>query len=490
MDYSSILNTICDLETQFPVNNWKLDGTPIWPLLRIQLNFALRDRMVLSNRTNAPKIECIKNNYQALPTNWNHNVNAIFYSKSHYREKLNDLYWDRHCDPLRMILEKQGNSTILIESSGTSQHKYPVAFEESFYTDPNDSKNTRSSLFKTRERIERLRLKLSGARWDKYEQFLKELIQLGIKPNNYKSFSRKTTIKRFLKLKSKSTNIQKFLQQSKPKIVFITCYYVTESLAVVWACRRLKIPIVDIQHGMQYNSAYQNWTAKTLGNLSFCPTHFWVWSSDDKNKLDKWVTNTNTVTCIQGGYPWSNLVRATHPQVFNNPLKKLKGDRKLGLITLPTYEPDIQGYLVDAIKRSSQKILWLIRTHPRIPEAGKACIEKFDIASINSETLAYASNTPLVALLGDCDLHLTWESSVIHEAYLLDIPSIAIERDAEIIFPAAKEAGLLLIANENTLLEKINKLSDSSLQSANKSPIEEDSVLSSLIRDAQSIYSR
>jgi hypothetical protein len=488
MDFSSILKRIYDIETRLPVNDWKLDQTPIWPLLRIQLHFALLNRMDLTGKINIQPKGSIKNNHRELPEQWNHTVDAVFYSKSHFREELNGVFWNRHCDPLRVALEEQGISTILFERSGSRQHQYPVACEESFYTDPNNSINTGASPFEIRKIIERLQLRMS-AKWDKYELFLEELSKLGINSVSCKSFSKESIIKRFFKLRKRSASAEGFLRIAKPRVVFITCYYGAESLAVVWACRRLKIPIVDIQHGMQHHAAYQNWTAKTLGDLSFCPTHFWVWSKDDKSKLDTWIMNFTSISAIRGGYPWAKLVRTEKKSSsFNHSLKALQGDKKIGLISLPGYEPDIPDYLIDAVKRSSKRILWLVRTHPRLPETGKVCIEKFEIASINAEALALASNTPLITLLEDCDFHLTWESTVIHEAYLSGVPSIAIEPDAEMIFPEVKAAGFLLIANETTLLKEINKLSGSAMKSTQEPPHEDCNVLSSLIRDAPAIY--
>ena len=487
MDFSSMLERICDIEARFPVNSWKLGKTPIWPLLRVKLYFALRNSTLLTNNANTPAPKDVKNGLPEKTAKWNGKADVIFFSRSNYREELDGVFWDRHCDPLRMAIEKKGISTVLFESAGPCGHRFPVALEKSFSTTSNDFKKPNISTAKLHKKFGLFRPSLT-TNWDEYDFFLEELSRLNLKFKELKKFSKKSVVNKYLSLKSRSAESEKFLRKAKPKIVFITCYYSAKSLPTVWACRRLKIPIVDIQHGMQHHAAYQNWTAKTLGDLSFCPTHFWVWSNGDKKKLDKWVTNTASVNTITGGYLWADLIR-THGKEcsLDHTILKSKGNRKIGMISLPTYEPQIPDYLIEAVKKSSDQILWLIRTHPRLPNIGKICIEKFETDIINSQTVAFASNTPLIKLLGICDLHLTWESTVIHEAHLSGVPSIAIEPDAETIFQKAKDAGFLIIANEKTLLKEISHLSESEAPPAKETEMHDLDTLSSLIRDAQTM---
>ena len=237
---------------------------------------------------------------------------------------------------------------------------------------------------------------------------------------------------------------------------------------------------------MQHHAAYQDWTIKTLGDLSFCPTHFWVWEDSDQKKLDQWITQTPDTNSLVGGYPWARFLRnQSQTNDFIEKLQQLTANRKIGLISLPTYKANIPDYLVDAIQQSSNQILWLVRTHPRMPQMGEICIRRFQLASINEETLTLASETPLVSLLGNCDLHLTWESTVIHEAYLSGVPSIAIEPDAAAIFPAAISSSLLSIADQATLLKRINQLLEQPIKANPENTAKEQDALSSLIRDAQ-----
>ena len=476
MDFTSMLDQICDLERRFPVDRWKLGNTPIWPTLRVQLYFALRDSSLNDSNINKRTEQAPR----AAPSKQLcSRVDALFYSRSHFRENFNGTFWDRHCDLLRKNLEQRGITTALLESASSRPHRYPVELEESFFEDP------KISFSKTTMRFYKMKLSI-GASLAGYEDFRTELKTLPIRQKTLSQFKEKALISRFAQLQILSKKAANSLRKTKPKIVFITCYYSLPSLAIVWACRRLKIPIVDIQHGMQHHAAYQDWTVKTLGDRSFCPTHFWVWGESDKEKLDKWITTTSNTKSLIGGYPWASFVRS-HNQTnrYVEKLQQLKANRKIGLISLPTYKAEIPDYLIDAIKQSSNQVLWLIRTHPRMPEMQEICIQKFQLASINEETLTLASETPLISLLDNCDLHLTWESTVIHEAHLSGVPSIAIEPDAATIYPEALSLGSLVIANHTTLLKQINQQLTYPTEAKKENKAKEEDALSSLLLDAQ-----
>ncbi len=52
MDYTKIIEIISKIEEKFPVDAWTIDNLHIWPLIRIELRFKLRNLITVSRKNN------------------------------------------------------------------------------------------------------------------------------------------------------------------------------------------------------------------------------------------------------------------------------------------------------------------------------------------------------------------------------------------------------------------------------------------------------
>ena len=83
---------------------------------------------------------------------------------------------------------------------------------------------------------------------------------------------------------------KRVLARVRPKLVFVTCWYATESMACILACNELGIPSIDIQHGIQeFHVAYARWNRVPNGGYELLPTYFWCWSEAEASVIRGWA---------------------------------------------------------------------------------------------------------------------------------------------------------------------------------------------------------
>jgi hypothetical protein len=226
------------------------------------------------------------------------------------------------------------------------------------------------------------------------------------------------------------------LSRLSPKVVFVMCYFTPVVMAFIRAARQLGIKSVDIQHGCQgpHHSLYSQWTKIPAEGYDLIPDFFWVWGEKSKENILRGQPNgcRHHQPVVGGnlwlakyqqkaGYPESPQVRE-----FFDSLKKY---RKVILFTLQPLAEPIPAHVLEAMRRSPQDWLWLIRAHPlyksELPKIEKLLHQN----NIDNFETKMSSDFPLYLIFQGIDHHITCGSSCGFEAITFDIPNTIIDRN-------------------------------------------------------------
>lgn len=219
---------------------------------------------------------------------------------------------------------------------------------------------------------------------------------------------------------------------------YVICYYDAIMLGVVRAFRRLGKPVWDVQHGHlgATHDAYNNSNAYSIGS-NFQPTGFVVWDKSFGEYLEatlgaRWES---TEYLHLRAVPQA-AVRDTKPTI----LYSLQWD------TLPAQE-------VLAAVRHFSNAQWIFRLHPyqRRPPPELDVLRSLPNASLVD------SSEPLATALLRCDLHLTHNSSVVHEAAALGKPSLFLDPQLVQRFAPEIDKGLAGFVRLGELTDALDK---------------------------------
>ncbi|WNB16855.1 hypothetical protein [Marivirga arenosa] len=338
---------------------------------------------------------------------------ALGISHNSFRTNLDNTIYDKALDPLLDIFG-QGEG-ILVEmnhriSSGNEFYKnsriLPLNFIEKIA----------SKLFKKEH-------SLSVDLMQK--KALNELIE------NFCSISSKTDtqkIKRLIK-----SDILKFfiwirlsriiLNLIKPKFLFTYSFSSVSTGAFIAVANSMKIKTIDIQHGpvgwQHFNYRYLKSNNENI--IYPEPKFFFVWDKYSFNIMSEIIDKERL---ILAGNRWHKFILdLSYRNEYN-----FQRNKKYILYTLQPVEPIIEDFIMEAIERSKEDFIWLIRYHPRMNDQQKKQIsdnlEKF--TKIGVVSLDYSNNTALPEILLNCDVHITKYSGSTLEACSFKVPTVII----------------------------------------------------------------
>jgi hypothetical protein len=245
---------------------------------------------------------------------------------------------------------------------------------------------------------------------------------------------------------------EQVLSNAKPRACFVVCYYHVPAMALIWASRRLGIPSVDLQHGMQAGPPYARWTKVPPGGFETLPEIFWNWNASDAEGIREWSeASASPHRAVVGGYPWLDRFLTTKASTTSGvtPVAKYAKRPLRILFSMPTFSYELPSWVVSAIRASSREWEWWFRLHPRqlqsrsglerILRAGD-CTVRFEIDS--------ATARPLPLVLQDVDVHVTHSSAVTIEAEYFGLRTVALSPDSARSFANQANAGTLVVATD------------------------------------------
>jgi|GEM_PF-6765037 len=126
--------------------------------------------------------------------------------------------------------------------------------------------------------------------------------------------------------------MERWLNQARPKLVCVDCWYGWAPLAAVIAARRMDIRVCDIQHGIQEfgHYAYHGWKE------AYCsmPDSYWVWGERAAGLIKG---GPGDFAVLQGGNLWLNMWRSNSSAFVREErdrVRKIVAGRRSTLVTL------------------------------------------------------------------------------------------------------------------------------------------------------------
>lgn len=448
MNFTEGIDFLNKCERELPVNEWKIDGSHVWPLLRIDISFKLYDLSSSNNTSHCNIIAYIKSickplfNTLKIKLLDRQHENAIapadvFIMGDMERRNfltLDGTKLDYVLDPINKVLTE--NNIRVLRCENTKGYVHIPRFTNSVIIDSSMLKLRLLSRFKSLFcRIDH-NIEMSG-----YDELILWCKRLNIVPFNIASLC--STIEHMHNLEKYYIEI---LQRVKPKVVIYTLWYAADMMAFSSACHKCNIPVIEIQHGMAGGSgshaAYNKWCNIPKEGYGGVPDYFWAWTEADKQAFDEW--NGPHPQAFVAGQPsymlWGDEVFRNKYNALLNP-SIVQGKKHL-LVSLQfgTVLPDWLAVYINEHKQYQ----WWIRFHPRVDKAQTDFVKKLSNAEhIDIDT---PNRLPLEILLANCVANITSHSSVVVDAVNFGIKSIVINNNGQDAYSKEIATGNVLVA--------------------------------------------
>lgn len=219
----------------------------------------------------------------------------------------------------------------------------------------------------------------------------------------------------------------------------VVVYYNAMMLGIVCAFRRLGKPVWDIQHGYigPQHDAYNNTEAYVLDS-NYKPTGFLVWERHFGEYLEAAL-----------GLPWQST---DYHHLRTHEFSGSEGYDGFTILYSLQWGTPVPDEVQVAVEHFAGAVNWVFRMHPAEP-ADRPDLEW--VLGMKSAAIADTSQ-PLPVALRSCDLHVTYNSGVAHEAAMLGIPTLFL--DPGFSRRAVKEisSGLAFFVDDDKLISAID----------------------------------
>ncbi len=457
MNNSEIMALINDLESRYQVDRWTFDNIYVWPFIRVVLSFNLfhhyhagspsggspstspGSRILRLAKSNLMFLGAFVRDFRmnACP---NGTADVVFFSDGISFTLLEGRWYEKFCDPLIGILKRQHRTTFLV--TPLDGYAVPRATPSLFVQPCIDLVKIKNYLFPKPADV-------SNEFSDEHPRCCTYLAGQGI-PVPLMPFRMVLAYTRMIQ--GIAGRYCSLLARLRPSIVFLVSFYGIEGMAVNLACRKLGIPSVDLQHGVQGDShaAYAQWSKLPAAGYELLPSFFWCWSEKDAAAIRKWGASVSQWHhAVAGGNVWLTLwqdgsdpVVARHDVVLRQALARHPGSINI-LVTLQPGLADqsILADLLQAARRGRPEWRWWFRLHPCMLQERERIRVLLQRNGITRYELDLASDPPLYALLRNVELHVTHSSSTVIEAGQFSIPSIITHAFGTDLFPDEVRSG-------------------------------------------------
>lgn len=444
MNISEIMDCIHEVEQKIPVHEWSYKGMDIWPILRAKLYFDLFNKHnFASESTNTsarPKVlfDITKQVVKSLPAFakaiykfiTSKKIDAIFLADPSYI-LWNGKYYQRFVDPEIEYLLDAGKTAITITS--TQAHYKPLHSPTLELFIPILTVKIFSKIC--------TRTIKDIAKTQNLKSLNIHLESLGLE-----AISQKKLTNIILKYHLISQLYQVILQKFSPAAAFVVSYYDNENMAFVHACRKLAIPIVDIQHGAinNFHACYGGMKNVPNNGYNTLPTVFACWDKKSANCINSWANlSRGKHTAVVHGNKFMHKVLSQKNRFehkFRSMQNKFAPEYNIILTLQTNYE--ITTFLQKMLELSPTNYFWWIRLHPMLNEQESKRIKATldSLHDLQYDTDSATSNT-LYEVLPLMDVHITLNSSVVIESSQLGIPSIVCEETGYKYYQAEFESG-------------------------------------------------
>lgn len=431
MDPATVLDLLNEIESSFPVLDWVIDDVHVWPVVRLRLAFDLNEFYATPESTErgfAGQLRGKLSFAREASAGAIRRLGAILVDPRGERLKarpadvlllgygwaatpIGDGWMDRVCDPVAACFREHGLATLSLRY----QHEYRVPrVERTGFIQP------ALDWAVLRRRRVRPDSQLEG--YDELRQWIAARRTGTVLP------SRRELVDQMAVIRSMERVFRRWLVRTSASVGLTASYYGPAGMAFDLACRSLKIPSVDVQHGFggDMHFAYSRWNAVPSTGFAVLPSIFWCWDDSDVASIERWGG-----TAIRGGNTFlarwrTGLVPGAERLRAEVAARAQSDARRNVLWTLtPTLERgEHLAMMIEVVRKTQDTWRWWIRAHPTMLDQLPSCIRELtgiDVRAIESDL---ANTMPLYAVLDAMDRHVTHSSSVVIEARAMEVPSI------------------------------------------------------------------
>ncbi len=459
---------ISKIEMEFPVNKLSYEGIKIWPLIRWMHVY----KKPISSKVNKEKLK--------------RSINPI-------RKKILgglNFFYNVYLHPIKAkIIDKQGNSSIsskesdilaITKSADRNEYvegKHFCRFIDSLFYFTTCSKKTLEFSFVRSFNMPRyypssiISSKLANAflksiilnhfNFSKIEiDYLDEYIQY-LKKIGF-NIDKKYIRWQLYKIVCYKKVFDEIINRISPKLVLFPCYYTPAMFGCILSCNKLKIPTLEVQHGIQgdYHLMYALWNKIPEEGYDLLPTHFWMWGEGSARRVRLWAKKTERHEVIVGGNPW--LAYYKENDIYVDKETKLAFESTIGnkkykiLVAMQHIDDFKKSCIVKAIQETGNDFIWLLRMHPKFMTQ-KDEIKKFlKQNGCDNFDLEFANSLPIYFLFKKINMQITFWSTVAYEALAFDIHTILVHENGYQLMSKYVDDGIFgYTENHKELIELI-----------------------------------
>jgi hypothetical protein len=239
---------------------------------------------------------------------------------------------------------------------------------------------------------------------------------------------------------------EQLLKKYKPKGVFVICAYDYKRMALVGACKKLKIKTIEIQHGVVHNQN-PGYIYKQLIDRYYIPDYFFVYGSPTKDLLlsESKLFLPNQIK-ITGSLFHEQYIKMGLNQINNHQVNNFIKNKKVILISSQyTVNQELRSFVQKLSKEISVDYCILYKPHHNEKD-----INSFYSCFLSSENVLLV-NENILSLICLSHVHSTVYSTTAFEASFFNVPNIFIE-----VKPYTESISSLINQKENRLAKSIN----------------------------------
>lgn len=425
MNYSerrALVDWLNQVELDYPVNSWVVNGVKIWPLIKMHLFFSIF-YPAIHNRSTWIRLKLfLKRMWLAV-----RGISAFFFrlqlkflkapvvfaGAGAHRVTYQDFRFNRYFDPMLDFLEENQVRSYLFEYQGESSNVYkpgrvveleklfPYFYCRSFF---------HRGVIQNKESLDKVIFAASekwGISVPEVEKSLKERVDQVFAWSNLFHW---------------------IFSKTQPEYSVGLCYYKDQMLGMNLACSRLGIKSVDMQHGLSgdLHAAYSGFNRAPDIGYELLPDIFWTWDAGSSTCINNWISRTGTRfhKVVQGGNPWIEYLMSD-PALE----RAVKLPEDIIVYALQPVYPIIEDHIMVAIKKTAGKYNWWLRLHPRSSQAFRDDLERLLLQHeiFDKVEVALATSLPLPFIFKNTVAHISKFSGTIIEASICGVISIIVD---------------------------------------------------------------
>lgn len=438
---AAIMDVIAAAESRFPVNDWWVGGTRVWPLIRTRLFFSASQSSYcdqvgkltdFNGGRTLGRLAAIafgpfrrwramaRDSHRNAPLN--ESADVLCLSDGVSFSLVGGTWYERFLDPLIEYASGLGLRTRLMVPT----HDYLLPrHTPSVWVQPGiDWHNLRGF-------AETMLVPLQ-VRFRDYQQFI-DFVSLRRLPTHAIRVGKICADTH--RILSVARYYRRHLERIRPRLACVVNYYGVEGFGFLKACRDIGIVTVDLQHGVQgeLHPAYGRFYSAPTDGYDLLPDFFWCWSETEADAIRAWQKGRVVRhEPIVGGNPWLEAWRSQEASLVKQYDEKvaemigLTGRRRHVLVTLQfgLRDDELLAPALTLMHTAGEGWYWWVRVHPSMRDQATEVIRALRESNLGNWNVEDASSLPLYALLRHVDVHITHSSSTVLEAQVFGVHSL------------------------------------------------------------------